>query len=174
MHRALFQRADERVAGQSLKQMAEHISDTETKFGGRGARQQGREIVRVSDGAIAVPPAAALSRAGDGSCEISAFLWMCPGLAMSGAVPLSTMTDDFYQLDSQRNQLVGRRTRRVIKIGDKVEVQVAKVDRFKKQVDFRLAGQGRGNGAGNGERTEKVRAADDYSGFLQAGKYASV
>ena len=49
-------------------------------------------------------------------------------------------TDDFYIFDSARNQLIGRRTRRVIKLGDKVEVQVAKVDRFKKQVDFRLAG----------------------------------
>ena len=39
----------------------------------------------------------------------------------------------------QRNQLVGRRTRRVIRLGDKLTVQVAKVDTFKKQVDFRLA-----------------------------------
>jgi ribonuclease R len=58
---------------------------------------------------------------------------------MSGLVPLSTMMDDFYVFDPQRNYLVGRRTRRVIRLGDKVEVQVAKVDTFKKQVDFRLA-----------------------------------
>ena len=38
-----------------------------------------------------------------------------------------------------RNNLVGRRTRRVIRLGDQVTVQVAKVDTFKKQVDFRLA-----------------------------------
>src|SRR6185369_1452595 len=63
-----------------------------------------------------------------------------PGLAISGLVPLSTMTDDFYIFDPQRNHLIGRRTRRIIRLGDKVEVQVAKVDTFKKQVDFRLAG----------------------------------
>jgi len=61
------------------------------------------------------------------------------GLAMSGLVPLSTMEDDFYIYDEQRNQLIGRRTRRVIRLGDKLEVQVAKVDTAKKQVDFRLA-----------------------------------
>ena len=61
------------------------------------------------------------------------------GLAMSGLVPLSTVEDDFYVFDSERSQLVGRRNRRVIRLGDKVEVQVAKVDSFKKQVDFRLA-----------------------------------
>ena len=33
----------------------------------------------------------------------------------------------------------GRRTRRMIRLGDKLTVQVAKVDTFKKQVDFRLA-----------------------------------
>jgi hypothetical protein len=39
-----------------------------------------------------------------------------------------------------RNQLVGRRTRRMIRLGDRLTVQVAKVDTFKKQVDFWLAG----------------------------------
>jgi ribonuclease R len=63
-----------------------------------------------------------------------------PGLAMSGLVPLSTMADDFYIFDPQRNHLIGRRTRRVIRLGDRLEVQVARWIRFKKQVDFRLAG----------------------------------
>jgi len=40
--------------------------------------------------------------------------------------------------DAARNNLVGRRTRRVIRLGDQVTVSVAKVDTFKKQVDFRL------------------------------------
>ena len=61
-----------------------------------------------------------------------------PGLAMSGLVPLSGLSDDFYVFDAARNQLVGRRTRRVFRLGDKVEVQIAKVDTFKKQVDFKL------------------------------------
>ena len=48
------------------------------------------------------------------------------------------MTDEFFQFDSNRSQLIGRRTRRVIKLGDNLTVQIAKVDRFKKQVDFQL------------------------------------
>jgi ribonuclease R len=43
------------------------------------------------------------------------------------------------QRGPDRAQLIGRRNRRVIRLGDKVQVQVAKVDSFKKQVDFRLA-----------------------------------
>jgi ribonuclease R len=61
-----------------------------------------------------------------------------PGLSMSGLVPLSTMEDDFYVFDPVRNHLIGRRTRRIIRLGDNVDVQVAKVNTFKKQVDFRL------------------------------------
>ena len=57
---------------------------------------------------------------------------------MSGLVPLSTIEDDFYVFDAARNNLVGRRTRRVIRLGDQLTVQVAKMDSFKKQVDFRL------------------------------------
>ena len=57
----------------------------------------------------------------------------------SGLVPLSLVEDDFFVFDEARRNLVGRRTRRVIQLGDKLTVQVAKVDTFKKQVDFRLA-----------------------------------
>src|SRR5208283_2011306 len=83
------------------------------------------------------------------------------GLGMSGLVPLSGLSDDFYQFDSDRSQLVGRRTRRLFKLGDKVEVQIAKVDTFKRQVDFKLAETGRsptpinrGQGASRGWVTQ--------------------
>src|SRR5207244_8389284 len=66
-----------------------------------------------------------------------------PGLAMSGLVPLSMVRDDFFVFDPARNHLVGRRTRRIIRLGDNVIVQVAKVNSFKKQVDFRLADERR-------------------------------
>lgn len=56
-----------------------------------------------------------------------------------GLVHVSTLTDDFYHYDALREQLVGKRTRRVIKIGDPVTVQVERVDLFKRQIDFRLA-----------------------------------
>ena len=61
-----------------------------------------------------------------------------PGLGMSGLVHLSSIEDDFYVFDAARGHLMGRRTRRVIKLGDQITVQVYKVDAFKKQVDFQL------------------------------------
>ena len=56
-----------------------------------------------------------------------------------GLVHLTTLTDDFYRLNEAGNALVGRRAGRVYAMGDAVEVTVEKVDRFKRQVDFRLA-----------------------------------
>ena len=61
-----------------------------------------------------------------------------------GLVHVTTLTDDFYQLNPAGNALVGRRHGRVLAAGGAVEVTVDKVDRFKRQVDFRLwEGQGR-------------------------------
>ena len=61
-----------------------------------------------------------------------------PELTMSGLVHLSSVADDFYEFDTHRNQLVGRRSRRVIRLGDNLNVQIARIDAFKKQVDFKL------------------------------------
>jgi ribonuclease R len=54
-------------------------------------------------------------------------------------VHLTTLTDDFYRLNEEGTALVGRRSGRMYAAGDGVEVTIEKVDRFKRQVDFRLA-----------------------------------
>jgi ribonuclease R len=61
-------------------------------------------------------------------------------LGMSGLVPLSSLDDDFYEFDAAKVHVRGRRNRRVIKLGDCVEVEIAKVDTDQKRMDFRLAG----------------------------------
>jgi ribonuclease R len=56
-----------------------------------------------------------------------------------GLVHLTTLTDDFYRLAEDGRTLVGRRSGRIFAPGDGIEVVVERVDRFKRQVDFRLA-----------------------------------
>ncbi|MDA0813144.1 MAG: ribonuclease R [Verrucomicrobia bacterium] len=77
-------------------------------------------------------------------------------LGMSGLVPLSILRDDFYELDTVRNEIRGRRTRRILRLGDTVQVEVAKVDSFKKRVDFRLVDQ---PGDGKSKRGKQGLAA---------------
>ncbi len=63
-------------------------------------------------------------------------------LGMSGLVPLSDLDDDFYIFDPQAKRVTGRRNRRTIRLGDRIDVQVSKIDSFKKRVDFKLADTG--------------------------------
>jgi ribonuclease R len=136
VHRALFQ--GNHNAAKSLKETAEHISDTERNSA--DAERDSKDVklfaflkAQLASGRPQRYPALVTDVRNFG------FFVDVTGLAMSGLVPLSTMEDDFYIYDEQRNQLIGRRTRHVIRLGDKLEVQVAKVDTSKKQVDFRLA-----------------------------------
>ena len=60
-----------------------------------------------------------------------------PDFLMNGLVHVSALDGDFFLLDAAHSRLVGRRSRRVFKVGDEIRVQVARVDHFKQQVDFR-------------------------------------
>lgn len=60
-----------------------------------------------------------------------------PEFLMTGLVHVSSLDGDFFLLDAAHSRLVGRRSKRVFKVGDEIQVQVARVDFFKQQVDFR-------------------------------------
>jgi len=136
VHRALFDKISAKAS--ALKEIAEHISVTERNSA--DAERDSKDVklfaflkAQLESGEPVKYPALVTDVRNFG------FFVDVSGLAMSGLVPLSTIEDDFYVFDDRRRNLVGRRTRRVIKLGDKLTVQVAKVDSFKKQVDFCLA-----------------------------------
>jgi len=62
-----------------------------------------------------------------------------PDALITGLVHVSSLTDDFYLFEPARRQLIGRRSRKRFSIGDEVSVFVARVDAFKRQVDFAIA-----------------------------------
>ncbi len=62
-----------------------------------------------------------------------------PDALITGLVHVSSLTNDFYLFEPARRQLIGRRSRKRFKIGDEVSVFVARVDTFKRQVDFAIA-----------------------------------
>jgi ribonuclease R len=136
VHRALFLKGH--GPAHSLKETAEHISDTERNSADAERDSKDVKLYAFLKAQLKSPkptPYPALVT----DVRNFGFFVDVPGLAMSGLVHLSLLEDDFYLFDSERGQLVGRRTRRIIRLGDQVRVQVAKVDSFKKQVDFRLA-----------------------------------
>ena len=136
VHRALFDKKPAPAA--ALKEIADHISVTERNSA--DAERDSKDVklfaflkAQLASGDPVKYPALVTDVRNFG------FFVDVTGLAMSGLVPLSTIEDDFYVFDEMRRNLVGRRTRRVIRLGDRLEVQVAKVDSAKKQVDFCLA-----------------------------------
>ena len=62
-----------------------------------------------------------------------------PQMLLTGLVHVSTLTDDFYIFSSTQRQFIGRQTRRRFAVGDKLRVHVARVDQFKRQIDFAVA-----------------------------------
>jgi ribonuclease R len=62
-----------------------------------------------------------------------------PDALITGLVHVSSLTDDFYLFEPARRQLIGRRSRKRFSVGDQVSVFVARVDVFKRQVDFAIA-----------------------------------
>jgi ribonuclease R len=59
-----------------------------------------------------------------------------PDALITGLIHVSSLGGDFFIYDGAKQQIYGRRTRFTLGLGDLLEVGVARVDRFKQQVDF--------------------------------------
>jgi ribonuclease R len=123
VHRALFE--EDRAPRHTLKQTADHLSNTERNSA--DAERDSKEVklyafltAQLESGRPQPYPALVTDVRNFG------FFVDVPELGLSGLVHLSSMADDFYMFDPARNQLAGRRTRRVIRLGDRLTVQIAK------------------------------------------------
>jgi ribonuclease R len=57
---------------------------------------------------------------------------------VDGLVHVSSLGDDYYLFAEEQHALVGERTRRRFRTGDRVRVKVAKVDIEQRRIDFHL------------------------------------
>lgn len=57
---------------------------------------------------------------------------------ISGMVPLTSMTDDYYLHDARRHRLIGERSNRMRQLGDHVEVRLDHVDLLNRRLSFSL------------------------------------
>jgi ribonuclease R len=57
---------------------------------------------------------------------------------VQGLVHVSSMTDDYYRFNEKAHLLQGENTQKVYRLGDRVEIQVARVDLERRQLDFAL------------------------------------
>lgn len=134
VHRSLFQ--PRTVRGKSLKETADHLSDTERNSS--DAERDSKDVklhafleAQLASGNPITYKALIVDLRNFG------FFVDVPELAMSGLVPLSSIGNEFFVYDRNRNVLTGRRTRKTFRIGDAIQVRVGKVDRIARRVDFR-------------------------------------
>jgi len=60
-------------------------------------------------------------------------------LLVEGLVRMRDLGDDYYTYDEKNYTLVGRRTKKRYRLGDKITVQVVRVDLEDREIDFRMA-----------------------------------
>ena len=146
-HRSLARDLDPKQHGPTsvdLGPVSEHLSTTE-----RTAADAEKESVRIkkleyfsklaeegTEGGIAPTFDAQVIEARNYGLLVE-----LPEAMMTGLVPVSTMDDDFYIFDATKSRLLGKSSGRVLKAGDQLRVQVARVDAFKQQIDFKMAAE---------------------------------
>src|SRR5262249_10736212 len=84
------------------------------------------------------------------------FFGQAETLPVEGLVHVSTLLEDYYYFEEAAHTLVGRRTGRRYRLGDKVRVTVVRVDLQRRQLDFRVveprSGRRREGRAGGADR----------------------
>mgnify|MGYP001099858465 CR=1 FL=1 len=65
------------------------------------------------------------------------FIELTDSLAF-GMVHISQLDDDFYHASNDGTSLIGRRTHKTYSLGQYIMVEVNRVDRYKRQIDFRV------------------------------------
>ena len=66
-------------------------------------------------------------------------------------IRMADMTDDYYEFDEKRYRIVGRRTKKIYTLGDRVQVVVKKTDIDKRLIDLVFA-----------DRAEKPRSRNKF------------
>ncbi|MBU4033309.1 MAG: S1 RNA-binding domain-containing protein, partial [Proteobacteria bacterium] len=57
---------------------------------------------------------------------------------VNGAVPITEMRDDYYELEEGRHRLIGQRTKTIFQIGDLVQVRLTSVEIPRRRINFSI------------------------------------
>jgi ribonuclease R len=139
VHRLLDALARKRTPVQNIDQLytvAEHCSDREQR-----AERAERELIKIKlleyfEQRIGEKMGAVIT-------GIERFGLFVQGLELpaDGLVPIHSLQDDYYVFDAAAHSLTGRKAGNCYRLGDLVEVEVARVDLDDRELDFRLVGR---------------------------------
>ncbi|MDI3257837.1 MAG: ribonuclease R [Kyrpidia sp.] len=93
--------------------------------------------------------------------------------SVEGLVHISYLTDDYYLFDDRQFALIGERTGRTFRIGDRVKVLVAGADKEERAIDFRLVEETGDGVERDGSRVQDLRPAAGSGGRSRRKKAAA-
>lgn len=142
VHRLIFDSAKDTTeySFNNLAQMCLHLSNTE-----RSAAEAEQESVKLKKLEYFDRQAHATKRttfpALIQEVRSSGLLVSLPEFVVQGMVPLSALEGDLFVFNPQRLELQGQRTKLTLRAGLSIQVEVARVDLGRQQVDFRVTKQ---------------------------------
>jgi ribonuclease R len=120
----------------SLDRLGEHLSITETNSQEAERESQKIKLMEFFEREAAKRQKVAF-RAIVTDVRANGFFVELVDSMTFGLVPASALTDDHYLRNNAGTALIGRRTKKRYELGGIIEVVVAKVDRFRRTIDFR-------------------------------------
>ena len=88
---------------------------------------------------------------------------------IDGLVRVSTIEDDYYIFEERMHALIGERTGRTFRLGDRVRIQVVRADRALRQIDLLLVGS---EGEETRDEGREARGGKGRSGRARRGRPA--
>src|SRR5262249_16384239 len=85
------------------------------------------------------------------------FFGQAEDLPVEGLVHISTLGDDYYYYEEASHSLTGRRTHRRFRLGDRVPVEVVRVDLQRRLLDFRVVERRKDHKKREGKRARPAR-----------------
>jgi len=116
-----------------LGNIGRHCSDTE-----RNAEAAEREAIKYKQVAFMAKHVGEQYKGVISGVLNFGFFVRLNDLGVEGMVRVSTLDDDYYNFEEKNYRLVGRRTGKIFRMGDPVEVGVLSVDQLKNEIDFYL------------------------------------
>jgi ribonuclease R len=137
VHRQLAALIEERTPKgneDELRVVAEHCNRTE-----RRAEAAEREVIKIKLLTFLESKIGETAHAVITGVEDFGFFCRMVELPAEGLVHVTSLADDYYYLEASTHTLVGRRSGRRYRLGDRVEVRIARVDVDRRELDLMLA-----------------------------------
>jgi ribonuclease R len=137
VHRAIVRwlKGSSGMPAEDLKDVARHSSDME-----RRAQEAERESVAAKTIRFMQRHVGDVFEGTIGGVTSFGLFVALDGVLVEGLVRLGSLVDDYYLYDAEAHAVSGRRTRKRYRLGDRVTVQVVRVDTESRTIDLELAG----------------------------------